>query len=266
MPEILQDAIEMDQIWMPDDVRVALGCDEFPVIYFVEGSEDEIIDNCSLSVDIGLTHIRLDIGKRILVCLTTVDRIYVLDMTEQDHVAFLHQLLNRPGLSFYTVRGQHLAYVLNQEFNIVLKKTFDLSSFDIFLAMRRASMNGALLGQYTVKTLVNNNGHIVYHDRYDLALIYLNVSMTRLTKGQGARETNIIKTRPESTAAANIIRKRSCLIRAMALKMRQDFEKLMYQDVDNIYEFAHKVRGTRYIEYENLGSDTYDKMIEFLQS
>ena len=251
------------------DPRLDFKMNKIPVVYYEESLEDDIFDACRQSIHIGLTHIRLGQKRNVLICLTTEEAIFVMSMKHEAHVEIICKLLmNQHGIKFYTTRGKQTTFLLQSEFGIKVddKQFIDLPAYEIFLSMRKCCLNGSLSGNdYRMSTLSKNEDMIRHHNREDLTRLYLGVTLPERDTEKERIETNLIREYPESDAAKDIIRKRSCLLDDLAIKIEEAHEAMTFQDVKNLYSFAHRVTGDKYTEYENLDDDSYAKVIEYLK-
>jgi hypothetical protein len=241
-----------------------------PVISYNNSLEKELLDACAQTKTIGLTHIRLGFERYILICLTTKSAIFVLDTRHKSHVDLIRILLNKEnheGYRFYTTRGHFVVYRLLTEFGIDpdTKLMIDLPAFEVFLSMRNCCLSGSLMGKYTFSRLIEMRDTIKYHDRIDLTRKHLNIALDERDEKKERKETRVIRDYPESEEAKDVIRKRACLVDDLAARMEERFDTMTFQDSNNLYSFAHQVKGDKYIEYENLGDDSYATVIEFLK-
>lgn len=270
MPLDAEDQRELtlaDEEWMPDDVKRALDCRHMPVIFYEEKLRSQVYDYCKDSHLIGLTQIRLGPAKHILICMTTQHYIIVFEMLQKSHVEMVKYLTTKESdLEFSTIRGQFMYLSLLMEFGIKLRNTTDLLAFDIFLSMRKCCLVGAIPGEYAMQRLLELPEWIRFRNRNELLESWLDVKLPPKDTALEKIETQVIKEQPTSVAAKNVIRKRSCFTRSLALKMMEQFDKITYQDVENLYTFAHKVKGERYVEYHNLGDNSYATVIDYLKN
>lgn len=250
------------------DQAIQWKLNKIPVIYYDRSREGELIDTCYRSTHVGLTHIRLDSGNDILICLTTQTRIFVLDTRHTSHIDMVRKLLTENvGIKFYTTRGHFVAFRLFTEFGITCNTSSmtDLTAYEVFLSMRKCCLNGSLTGDYKMENLIKLKDMIRYHDRWDLTKMYLGVTLPERNKQEEKHETNLIRQNIESDEAKEVIRKRACLVNELAVKMEENFQVMTFKDVNNLYSFAHRVDDERYIEYENLGDDCYTTVIDYLK-
>lgn len=222
--------------------------DQMPVIFYEESCHTEIESDCQRSIHIGMTHIRLALDKIFLVCLATMDKIYVLNLKLTDQLQFFRQL-SEQDLKFYSIRGDLANNRLLELAAIELHNLIDLTAFDIFLTMRKNSLTvlKSLSKEYTAR-VIDEHG-LVYRDKYDLIKHWLGVSVSRKKRQDELTENNFIRDAPHSEAARNVIRARSCFNRALALRMNEDFKKLATLDTNNLYSFAVDINDEDYMYF-----------------
>lgn len=255
-----------EQEWMPEFMKKALNRDEIPVIQYDGQLKEEVLNACIQSEHIGATYIRLGPEKNILICLTTEDKIYVINMMLTHDVEFLSELLQQ-DLKIYMLGGQYVADRIYSEFELKLISTLDLNTFDIFLSLRKVYLNGLSRNSDRVSLSLVERCNLRFRNRVELQKYWLQIDLPERDSKREKEETNAIRQDVGSIQAKNVIRFRSFATRALAMAMNDRFEAIQSQDADNLYSFAIEIGSEDYVEYTNrTDKDCYSTVMHFVNS
>lgn len=247
--------------WMPTSLKVALNKEQMPVILFDDDIKEDIEKDCLKCKDVGLTCISKGKGENsFLICITTEDKIYVIDSKYEEHVAFLERLLKKQNdcdLNFYIYKGYESAFRLLTGYGIDLGNTTDISALDVFLSTRKYILSG-MVGQYTVESLYNQRFR--YRDRTKLAQYHLGIELPDITREEKA---DLCKY-PLSCKAQNYIRKMAATTRIIALSILQKLDALIFLDSDHIYSFGACASDEAFEAFESLDDKSYQKLLSRL--
>ena len=251
-----------DPVWMPSDLKVALDLDMIQVIFYEDMIKDIIIEDCYDSIHVGLTCVARRTESSFLVCITTSDKIYVIDTKSEKDTRFLERLLrenHKENLIFYIYKGQEAAYRLKTGYAIDVGCALDVSAMDVFLSMRRFAVSGETRS-YSLKSLIDKG--IKYRNRSDLALEYLNVRLPDPTN----EDYLAIKDMSHRMRAENLIRKMSATTRLVGIRIQERIDRLTFRDSESIYSFGPQASNDDIAAFESLDDHSYRKLLGRLNS
>lgn len=245
-------------------MKKALSLDEIPVIQYEDQLRAEILEDCLQAGHIGATYINLGPNQNTLMCLTTKDKIYVINMMLIDDVEFLRQLLQLQDLRIYILGGQYVADRIYRKFHLKLNSLFDLNTFDTFLSLKKKQLQERTVVKLSLEIAKAFN--IKFHDRVKLQRFWLKLDLPDRDQGRELEETEAIRSDMESVQAKNVIRYRAFATRALAMTMNDGFDALQHQDTDNLYKFAVIVGAEDYVTYSNHPDKfNYDIVMAFIK-
>lgn len=198
----------------------------------------ERIANLTRSEHIGLSIIRDEELRPLKVCLTSEDKIHVVEPSIASNQTFLRDLLESRDVIVYTLDGTNDAETLADSMNILLRGQMDLPAMDISFRNRLALINGVQpSGEITYETNIEHMPHLKCLNYQAMVKRYLNLAIkdTECTK----EEVESLRKYELSDIAINCIKRKSRYVRALALAIQSEARRLRDEPSKNlIYEFA----------------------------
>lgn len=241
--------------WMPTDLKAALSLDYIPITLYNSENEKEIKKNCYKSKQVGLTCVHKK--SKFLVCLTTQDNIYVINLDNDHERLLLKKMLLKQQdrrFNFYVYKGQEAARHLWRLYELDLETTVDLSTLDIFLSMRTLVLSGQIYS-YTIENLAPQR--IRYRDRVSLAAHHLNVVIPYVTD---VERESLLDLPSMTASAANCIRKMAATTRAVAVKILDKLDELIFMDSKHMYQFGIKASDEDMEAFNTQDERSYQRM------
>lgn len=215
------------------------------------------------SKNIGLTLIDENKERIIVICLTTKQAIYVICPDARDQIEFLKLQLQRRDINFYTINGFWDSDLLSSQLDIILDGQLDLIALDIQLTIldythRKKTIKDSLSMDFIVKTI-----RPVMNDYNQLLEKWLVADVNTTCSPD---ELNAIKDNPIGTVAESAIKRKASLVRALGLRMAQEYHTIRDKPSKDIYSMAIRADDDTRMAYDNKMDNSFDELSNTLNN
>lgn len=217
---------------------------------------DQIEEDLNHSKHAGLTVIDEDQESIVVICLTTEEKIYVFKPGAEKHVDFLKTKLAEGSATFYTVDGFYDAKLLDK-LGISLYGHIDLIALDIQLSISDYShREPGSNSQFSVDFIVDK----IKPEILDYQQLLAKWLKANLNPKCSQSELCALKKLPFDSMAENAIRKRATLVRALGLRMIEEFYSIRDQTSKDIYSVALRADDETRENYERKGDNSFAEL------